>query len=107
MKIKIRYILILLVDLILSSVIIDRVMFGYPGPSSGFRTLPDHACSGLVIDMPAITEDFSSVTVPQAETECSPSASLTFRYVMPVRTINGRSPPLQPRLQQIPQTEFC
>ena len=99
MKIKISYILILFVDLVLSSVIIDFAMLGDPEPDSGFRKPREHSFTKHVIDLPSITEDFSSVAVAQTETECSPSESLLFHYSMPVLTINGRSPPFNLRFQ--------
>jgi len=88
-----RYILILFADLILSSVIIDYAMLGDSEPDGGFRKPQDHSFSNHAIDLPSITEDFSSVTVPQIKTECSLSESSVFHYSMPVLTINGRSPP--------------
>ena len=94
-----RYILILFADLILSSVIIDYAMLGDSEPDSGFRKPGEHSFTKHVIDLPSITEDFSSVAVAQTETECSPSESLLFHYSMPVLTINGRSPPFHLSLQ--------
>jgi len=99
MKIKISYILILFVDLVLSSVIIDFAMLGDPEPDSGFRKPQYHSFYKLVIDLTSITEDFNSVAVPQTKTECSPSESPLFHYAMPVLTIKGRSPPFNLRLQ--------
>ena len=93
MKIKLRYILILFADLILSSVIIDYAILGDSEPDNGFRKTQDHSFSKHVIDLPSITEDFSSVTAPQIKTGCSTSESPVFHYSMSVLTINGRSPP--------------
>ncbi len=106
MKRNTRYILILFVDLILSSVIIDFAMLGDSEPDSGFRTSQEQSFSERVIDLTSITEDFSSVAVPQTETECSPSESLLFHYFMPVLTIKGRSPPFNLRLQPTSWTDL-
>ena len=93
MKEKIRYILILFVDLILSLVIIDYAQLGYNQPYSECSTLQDSSASQLVIDLTSITEDFSSAGVPHSETEYLPSEKLPFHYKMPVLTKKGRSPP--------------
>ena len=99
MKRNSRYILILFADLILSSVIIDYAMLGDSEPDNGFRKPQDHSLSKHIIDLPSITEDFGSVTVPNIKTECSLSESSVFHYNMPVLTINGRSPPFNLSLQ--------